>query len=65
MPIGWKPEVMYRLVPESLHFLALDRRDGVVAEWLKKAGRCQAGVAAIDPSTVVSTRQPEPEYAVP
>ncbi|VDP56724.1 unnamed protein product [Heligmosomoides polygyrus] len=50
-----------RLVPESLHFLALDRRDGVVADWLKKAGRCQAGVAAIDPSTVVSTRQPEPE----
>lgn len=51
----------YLLVPESLHFLALDRRDGVVADWLKKAGRCQAGVAAIDPSTVVSTRQPEPE----
>uniref|UniRef100_A0A158QP76 MFS domain-containing protein n=1 Tax=Haemonchus placei TaxID=6290 RepID=A0A158QP76_HAEPC len=49
----------YLFVPESLHFLAIERHEKVVGDWLKRAGRCHDNVADIDPSTVVSTRQEE------
>uniref|UniRef100_A0A7I4Y840 MFS domain-containing protein n=1 Tax=Haemonchus contortus TaxID=6289 RepID=A0A7I4Y840_HAECO len=53
----------YFFVPESLHFLAIERHENVVGDWLKKAGRCHDSVADIDPSTVVSTRQEEPKVS--
>ncbi|KAK6020345.1 hypothetical protein OSTOST_14001 [Ostertagia ostertagi] len=52
----------YLFVPESLHYLAIERQENEIDVWLKKAGRCHNNVADIDPSTVISTRQEEPKY---
>ncbi|RCN32005.1 hypothetical protein ANCCAN_22198 [Ancylostoma caninum] len=51
----------YLFVPESLHFLALERKQRSVRKWLDKAASNDAVIAQIEPATVVSTLEEQPE----
>ncbi|KAK6737115.1 hypothetical protein RB195_019672 [Necator americanus] len=51
----------YLFVPESLHFLALERKEYSVGKWLEKATSKQGDLAQIDPKNVVSTLEVQPQ----
>ncbi|KIH51158.1 hypothetical protein ANCDUO_18758 [Ancylostoma duodenale] len=51
----------YLFVPESLHFLALERKQRSVRKWLERAASNDATIARIEPATVVSTLEEQPE----
>ncbi|KHJ88710.1 hypothetical protein OESDEN_11494 [Oesophagostomum dentatum] len=51
----------FMFVPESLHFLALERKERAIERWLKKAHSSKTPLTSIDPQSVVSTLEDQPK----